>query len=340
MAKRIEMFYGQSLTGKSEALASIIEQMFVQEGLVSRVVIGDGSKATYIDRGLIDAKVVEVLDFSIREWPMTTTKKLCEGYWPEDVNDPKSPLIAPTPESMAKIGVFGVEGAAVMAKYIMGSIKGGLAEQSARGIKIGQDSPIKIVDALYDAKGAIVKDSGPGDVYGGNPMAHFGHAQSHVLTNVERTKAFPNIVIWTSHERAAKDKITGEALVGPEVAGEALTANLSRHFNNTLHFATVGKVTKEKDQHSEKMVGDLDVEFRIYTRDHFNGDGTSFVKYKAGSRGGVTEKLGMPLYLTSEVPGQSILEFYQKIADARKNRTTSILDRRAAVVEKKAAEAA
>jgi hypothetical protein len=55
MAKRIECYYGQSGTGKSEALASIIEQIYVQDGLKSRVIVGDGSKATYMDRGFIDA---------------------------------------------------------------------------------------------------------------------------------------------------------------------------------------------------------------------------------------------------------------------------------------------
>jgi hypothetical protein len=72
---------------------------------------------------------------------MTTFSQLTQGYWPADVNDPKSPLLAPKAEDLAKLGVFGIEGLSVGAQYLMGDVKGGLAEQSGRGIKIGQDSP-------------------------------------------------------------------------------------------------------------------------------------------------------------------------------------------------------
>lgn len=320
MALRIDCLWGQSGTGKSEGAAAVIEQIFKTDGLASRVILGDGSKATYKDRGLIDAGVVEVLDFSIREWPFTTMARLCEGWWPADVDDPNSPLLAPKPDVLKKLGVFVVEGLSVGAQYLMGDVRGGLAEQSGRGIKIGQDSPVRSVDILYDAKGNAIAGSGPGTEFGGNPVAHYGFAQRRLLANIERTKVFPNLVIWTAHERSTQDKISGEKLVGPEAAGEAMTANLPRHFNNTLHFVSASrKKAKLKDEHTEAMVTDLDVEYRIYTRDHFHPDGNTFVKYKAVTRG-ASEADGMPLYFTSDIPGQSVLDFYQKIADLRQAR--------------------
>jgi hypothetical protein len=335
VAKRIEGYYGQSGTGKSEAAASVIEQIFVEDGLKSRVIVGDGSKATYIDRGLVDAGIVEVVDFSVRKWPLTTAAKLTEGWWPKDVNDPDSPLVAPTPATLANLGVFVVEGLSVMGQYIMGDQLGGLAEQAARGIKIGENSPVRSTDILYDNKGLEIKDSGPGTVFGGNPMSHFGFAQRRLLANIERTKVFPNIVIWTAHEKGAKDKVSGETVVGMEAIGEAITANLSRHFNNTLHFVTASrKKDKAKDEHTEAMVIDLDSEFRIYTRDHYHPDGTMLVKYKAVTRGGIppydpkNAPDGMPLYLTSDVPGRSILEFYTKVGKAAKARAQALVAKR------------
>lgn len=324
MAIRIDSLYGQSGTGKSEALAAVIESVYESDGLTSRVIIGDGSKATYIDRGLVDAKVVEIVDFSLRDWPLTTFAQLCEGYWPADVNDPLSPLLKPKPDALKRMGVFGVEGLSVGSVYIMGDNKGGLAEQASRGIKIGQDSPVNARDILYDSHGKPIEGSGPGTTFGGNPPAHFGFAQRRMLSNIERTKAFPNIVIWTAHERSTQDKISGEKLVGPEAAGEAITSNLPRVFNNTLHFVTASKAKdKKKDDHTEKMVAELDVEYRIYTRDHFHPDGNTFVKYKAVTRG-VSESQGMPLYLSSETPGQAMLDFYGKIAKIRQERIEAL----------------
>jgi hypothetical protein len=306
LAKRIDCYYGQSGTAKSEAIAAVIRQIYEQDGLKSRVILGDGSKSTYIDNGLVDAGVVELCDFSIRPWPLTVMARLCEGYWPADVEDPESPLAPPVAGDLKNLGVFGVEGLSVGAQYLMGDIKGGLAEQSGRGIKIGQDTPIFSKDALFDKDGKAVKGSGPKVLdaagkliedpfsYGGNPVAHYGYAQRRLLANIERTKMFPNMVIWTAHERSTQDKVSGEKLVGPEAAGEAMTANLPRVFNNTLHFVTAQrKKEKKKDEHTEQMITDLDVEYRIYTRDHFHPDGSTFVKYKAVTRG-CSEKEGMP----------------------------------------------
>ncbi len=336
MANRVECYYGQSGTGKSEAIAAVMRQIFETDGLCSRVILGDGSKSTYIDRGLVDAGVVEVCDFSIRPWPLTVMAKLCEGYWPADPEDPNSPLVAPTPEDLKKIGVFAVEGLSVGAQYLMGDIKGGLAEQSGRGIKIGQDSPVFSKDVLFDKTGSAIKGSGPkvadakGKLldeeysYGGNPISHYGYAQRRLLANVERTKAFPHMVIWSAHERSTEDKISKEKLVGPEAAGEAMTANLPRVFNNTLHFVTAGrKKEKVKDEHTDQMITDLDVEYRVYTRDHFHPDGSFFVKYKAVTRG-CSEAEGMPDYLKSDIPGAAVLQFYQKLADLRAARVESI----------------
>jgi hypothetical protein len=130
--------------------------------------------------------------------------------------------------------------------------------------------------------------------------------------------------VWTAHEKSTQDKISGEKMVGPEAAGEALTANLPRHFNNTLHFVTASrKAKKSKDEHTEQMVTELDVEYRLYTRDHFHPDGQTFVKYKAVTRG-ASEQDGMPLYLTSDTPGQVVLDFYNKMIELRTKRATRL----------------
>lgn len=330
MATRVECYYGQSGVGKSEAAAAVIEQIYEETGKSSRVIVGDGSRGTYADRGLVDAGVVEIVDYSLRPWPVSTYAKLCEGYWPEDVDDPNSRLIAPKPEDLKKLGVFVNEGLSVGTQYLMGDMKGGLSEQAGRGIKIGQDSPVLLRDVITDDKGKVI--DGPrgerGEIlvesFGGNALAHYGFVQRRMLANIERTKVFPGIVIWTAHERGAQDKITGEKLVGPEAGGEALTANLARHFNNTLHFVTATKKTdKKKDAHTGAMVADVDAEYRIYTRDHFHPDGATFVKYKAVTRG-VSEVEGMPQFLTSDVPGKAMIDFYKKIHEIREARVAKL----------------
>jgi hypothetical protein len=135
-----------------------------------------------------------------------------------------------------------------------------------------------------------------------------------MLTNLEKSKSFPGWVVWTAHERATEDKISGEKMIGPEIVGGALTASISRIFQNTLHFTTVAAKKKVKDPHSEKMIDIITPEYRLYTRDHFDPDGATFVKFKAVNR--CTKPEMMPDYLIGKGPGDNILDFYEKMVEA------------------------
>lgn len=292
-----------------------------------RVWVGDGSGATYEESGLVEEGIIQLASWEGRDWPITTLYQAAEGYFPADPLDPKSALVKPTPESLEHIMLWAFEGLSVGAQYVMGDAKGGLAYRAGKGEKLGQDAPFRIVDGPSDAKGNPTTAETP--VYGGNPLAHYGVAQRRILGWIERAKALPGeFMVMTAHERAAEDKLTKENVIGPEVGGSALTPTIQRMFGNTLHFVTVEKRSKEKDDFTQKLVDDLDVRFRLYTRDHVSG--TTGQKFKAITRGGLTTfmekdpKTGkeveveeMPLFIDSPRPGDSIEEFYQRLAAAR-----------------------
>ena len=315
MAKRNEMYYGQSGTAKSENSLAVIRAV-AQLGKRARVYVGDGSAATYLDSGLVDAGIVEVFSWEGRDWPISTLNRMAEGYRPADPNDPTSPLVPATPKELSEIGVWVFEGLSVAGLYIMGDQTGGLAYRAGRGEKICQDAPYAIIDGETDRAGKPI--AGKSEVYGGNPLSHYGVAQKRLLGVLERSKALPGeFVIWTAHERSAEDKISRETVIGPEAAGGAMTSTLQRYFGNTLHHATAERRTKAKDEHTQKQVDELDVEYRIYTRDHISP--TTMTKYKAVTRGGLTHE-EMPQFLTSETPGEAILEFYNRLREAKVKR--------------------
>lgn len=329
--KWIDCYFGQSGTGKSESAAAVIEAIFNETGKKARVAVGDGSAATYA--GLVDAGVVELADYSIRDWPLSTMTQFCQGYWPEDPLDPKSKMIAMTPAKLAELGIYVFEGLSVGSNYIMGDKKGGFAARAALGEKIAGDSPIQLIDLERDKLGNTVANTGPGLAFGGVTLGGYGHAQRRMLGFIEHSKALPGWVIWTAHEKAAEDKVSNQKIIGPEVAGGALTANLSRVFNNTLHFATAESTKKVKDDHTGKQVDIIDAEYRIYTRDHFRAEANVYTKYKSVCRTplpngwpGPDGKLtgAMPLFFESNVPGKSIIELYQNIKAARLERTRAL----------------
>lgn len=221
---------------------------------------------------------------------------------------------------MNNIAIWAFEGLSVAGSYIMGNVKGGLAYRGGKGEKIGQDSPIRIVDGEVDKLGNP-KDPNA-QVHGGNPLAHFGVAQRMILGFIERTKALPgDFVFTTAHERSAEDKVTKESIIGPEAAGGALTPVLQRYYGNTLHFVVAEKRAKTKDDFNQKLTDDLDTEHRIYTKAHISA--STFQKYTAVTRGGLTEE-EMPAYIVSEKPGDGLLEFYNRLATAKAKRRSSI----------------
>jgi len=324
--QRHSLFWGPTGSGKTTAIIEMLLDYFHQnpDG-IARVYVGDGSKASYLDTGLVEAGKIQLFDYSTRDWPLSTMQDICEGKFPQDPNDPNSPLVFPTPEELAKIGFWVFEGLSTASQYIMGDKKGGLSEQSARGVKIGQDSPIRITDAETDSKGMYVPKSGTGYVFGGNPMAHYNFAQRRVLGWIERTKALPGWVIWTAHERMGEDTgTTGEKIIGPEAAGKALTAGLPKYFSEALHFTVAFGSKNLVDKVTDKNIKVSNLEYRLYTRSHFDPDGMTQIPYIAVNRCMIPSML--PDYLVGKEPGENVRKFYTIIKEAATEKVKKILD--------------
>lgn len=311
-----ECYYGAPGSGKSEACARMAETIFRETGKRTRIVVGDGSALTY--EHLVEAGVADILDFSTRSWPQATLIQLSKGYWPNAKDD----LVPTDAATKATIGLYIFEGLSVAGAYILGLVEGGLAWRAARGEKIGQESPIRIVDGVVDPKTNTVV-SGTGMTFGGNPPSHYGVAQRTLQECLNNSKGLKVPVIWTAHEATnnPENDLNKELLVGPEVVGKALTSTIQRSFNNTLHFCTVSKRTKQQDSFTGKAVDDLDVEHRIYTRDHFSAAGASLTRFKACTRGADAQ---VPQYVTGGAPGMAVLAYYEMLAAMRSARTASL----------------
>lgn len=280
-----DLYYGQSGSGKSKAAAQMALEIYKATGKKIRVCVGDGSSVSYDQ--LIDAGIVECMEFTHRDWPFDVCQRITEGWFPKDPMDPTSPLVEPTKNGALDIGGYIFEGAAVMGAYAMSGIKGGLAWLSANGHKIGQDTPYVIPQGDQNSKGEFTGD-GPKTKFGGNPMAHYNVAQKLVTDSVQRSKMLSRYVIWTTHEAVndpEKNQLVKELVCGPEVVGRSLTASFQRMFGNTLHFQTVTKKSKDKDDFTGRDVTELSLDYRIWTHDHFSPDNNTMIRYKALTRG-------------------------------------------------------
>jgi hypothetical protein len=357
MAKLHEMFWGSSGKSKSTAIAALVRHMHRLTGKRSRLYIGDGGLDTY--RPEIEDGILEVCEFSHREQPSTIIDLMGDLWFPADPADPKSkwqPPPSDNPDLAKTHAIVVYEGASVMGKYLMGHVKGGTAWLEGQGRKVGQGK-----DELFKVQDAAVPGAGDARAYGGNSVGHYNYAQPLLLSAIQKSRKFGGaMVIWTAHPKEAPDldegaktegfgQIVGKKLVVPEIAGKALSAQIFKEFTNTLHFDTATKLAKLKDPQTGRDINIADVEFRIYTRSHFDPDGNTGTEYRAVSRAQIPAM--MPLYIAEESdeavlaklkpypgidgafwngpavyvrpdasgrPGNGILTFYQILAEIQK----------------------
>jgi len=265
-----DLVYGVSGSGKTSWWIRMAEFLWRTKGLKSRWYLGDGGGETIFASGADE--FIEVMPYNLWDHPLSTTQRICEGYWPADPAVPNSPLF-PTPlEHWAELGLVVYEGLTAAADYIMGDREGGLAARMAKGEAINNDASFRMKD---------------GDLlFGGNSRTHYGFAQRRILDLIERTRALPVHVGWTAHERKVEDEDYKELWIGPDIAGKALTTKIGASFGNTIHLHKVKAkvVTKEIDAATKKPVEQVQLVHRAYTRAHYDPEQTHFVRYFANTR--------------------------------------------------------
>lgn len=338
------MFWGDTGTGKSQGAKRVALRLAEQAGLKARILVGDGSASTYDD--LVEMGAAEVLDYTSRKYPQSTAQLLMEGHWPEDLNDPDSPLIKPstpsftTPNILSDYGIYIVEGAAVMSQYLMGEQVGGYAYRAARGEKIGMDTPIRVGDGEYktvNGKLTFVPAFEGAQEYGTNNPAHYGFAQGRMKGIMNRSKMLPmEYVIWTSHMRVVEDKNSKELVAGPEVAGEAITRDLQKWFHNAWHFDNpqARERAAATDATTKQKVDVIRGEYRVYPVDHYSANANITVKYRAVTRNASASELKP--YYTGE-PGDAVEELYRRLKELGAKRVNASKDLFAAARAKRAA---
>lgn len=233
------LLYGRTNSGKTTQIGVLAEYVKKTTDKKTRLYTADkgglDSIQPYVDLGIIE--VVEILDSS----PWIFLNKAVRGY----VRDENGKWVLDK-ERNKEIGCYVFESLRGFAEVLMLD----MAEKAAQNVNIGGGANISF---QVSGDGEVLKVSG-------SNMAHFGVAQSRMTGEVwESQKLAADYVMWTSSVSKDDDVNSGGKVLGPDVIGKALTAEVPRWFNYTFRLDVLPAQAGKAERHILYLGNHVDV---------------------------------------------------------------------------------
>ncbi len=203
------LLVGHTGSGKTALIGELAEYYMRTTGKRTRLYTADkgGWKTIkpYINIGIIE---LVPLFGDIWTWlnKAVTGHKLDKGNWVPGI-DPD-------------IAMYAFEGFTSISDELMMW----MADASARGVNIGGSGSFNFV-------------GGDGKKVGTNNMGHYSVAQQQCFEKSAQSQYLPGTVLWTAGDRRGEDDAIG-GVVGPQLAGKALTGEVPRWFNYCWRVST------------------------------------------------------------------------------------------------------
>lgn len=224
--KRTILMYSRSRGGKTTLLAELAEHVKVTLGKKSLIYSidkgGIGPMVPMIDLGIIDLVEQEDTDPWIFMNKVSTGQVRREGKWVK--------------ADLSQYGMVGIESMTGFSDAFMND----LALKAAQGINIGGASNV----------GFTVSGDGESLKIGGNNMGHYNVVQMRILDEVWRSQrlSIPYLA-WTASASRDEDPNASGKVIGPAIAGKALTAEMLRHFDLTFRLDCLPAQAGKPERH-------------------------------------------------------------------------------------------
>ena len=235
--KRTILLYGRTRSGKSTQIGELAEHVYKTEGKKTRLYTADRGGVDpikpYIDLGIID--VVEQGNSD----PFIFFNKAARGF----VRDGNGKWVA---GDNSNIGMFAFESMTAFADALMAS----LAQKAGENVNIG------------GAANVVFNVSGDGESFkvSGNNISHYNVTQMRVTGEVWESQKLPaSYILWTASAAKDDDPNASGKVLGPAVAGKALTAEVPRWFNLTFRLDALPSQGGKPERHILYLGNHVDI---------------------------------------------------------------------------------
>lgn len=356
---KADLLYGASGVTKTSNIGRVALRYHKLTGRRTRLVSADGGGWDPI-QPLVDSGIVE--PWPIRLWPhrVETIDKASQGYWPQNLNDPLSPLEPPTvvawsatcprcrnqagdgpllvygpapsqprnlvcPQCKAVAGPRDID-LKVAATYYPNP-KNDLRQVALvafEGLTSFGDSLLEYLMATKATLSQEPSYSWPdGDqTYSGGNQTYYGFVQNRLYEFVHKSHMIPFVekIIWTALEGKGEEEATRVPIFGPAIAGKKATGKAPQWFGNTLHFEMATTVESGTDANQQAKVTTRPV---LYLRTH--ADALSRIPFQAKTRAPFQYYQELPDFMEADVA-----KLYDKL-DELNQRVKQELQKAAAV---------
>lgn len=233
------LLYGRTNAGKTAQIGRLAEYEYQLHKKKTRLYVADKGGVDpiqpYVDLGIIE--VEPILNTS----PWIFLNKAARGF----VRDGAGKWVL-DPKRNDAIGCYAFESLRGFAEVLMLD----MATKAAQGVNIGGGSNI-----AFQVSG----DNENLKVSGSN-MAHYGVAQAKMTEEVWASQQLPaDFIIWTSSVSKDDDTTAGGKVLGPDVIGKALTAEVPRWFNYTFRIDVLPAAAGKAERHILYLGNHVDV---------------------------------------------------------------------------------
>mgnify|MGYP001611749481 FL=1 len=237
MHKRTILLYGRTRSGKSTQIGELAEHVKKTEGKTTRLYTADRGGIDPI-RPYVDLGVIEVVSQNETD-PWIFLNKAVRGQ----VRDAKGKWV---PGVNGNIGLFAFESMTAFADALMAS----MAKKAGENVNIGGGANINFTVA---GDGETLKISG-------SNMSHYGICQSRITEEVwESQKLDASYILWTASVSKDDDQSASGKVLGPAVAGKALTHEVPRWFQLSFRIDCLPAQQGKPERHVLYLGNHLDV---------------------------------------------------------------------------------
>jgi hypothetical protein len=235
--KRTILLYGRTRSGKSTQIGELAEHVYKTTKKITRLYTADRGSydpiRIYVELGIIE--VIEIGDTD----PWLFLNKAVRGF----VRDDKGKWVQGT---NTNVGVFAFESMTSFADELMAN----MAKKAGEGVNIGGGANIAF---QVGGDGESLKVSG-------HNMAMYGVCQSRITEEVWASqKLNADYILWTASVSKDDDSASSNKVLGPQVAGKALTSEVPRWFGLSFRIDALPAQNGKPERHILYLGNNIDL---------------------------------------------------------------------------------